>query len=364
PLARWIESTFGLTTDPGGRLVRQRPTTVEDAAEILFEATGVPVADCVTAIRRTLEAGAAALHPITGRPLFAFRLHQFLSKGDRIHVTRESAKERHLTREDQLEQPGSGGKILLPLAFCRECGQEYMVVWRSENAAGTVYRSRRGPVAEEKDAIEGYLYVSAEQPWPERTEKALDDGLLPDSWLEPDAHGQNSLRKSSQGRVPRSVTVDPHGVEGQGELRAAFIPAPFLFCLHCGVSYEQVRGRDFGKLATLDQEGRSSATSLVSASIVRSLTSVPPEALPKKARKLLTFVDNRQDASLQAGHFNDFIQVTRLRGALYRALVDAEENKLTHEHLAERVLEAMALAPEEYLKNPEQAPSLRRRAAT
>ncbi len=33
-------------------------------------------------------------------------------------------------------------------------------------------------------------------------------------------------------------------------------------------------------------------------------------------RKLLTFTDNRQDASLQAGHFNDFVQVGLLRTAL------------------------------------------------
>ncbi len=45
-----------------------------------------------------------------------------------------------------------------------------------------------------------------------------------------------------------------------------------------------------------------------------------PEAdLPPEARKLLTFVDNRQDASLQAGHLNDFVQVVRLRGAVYQA---------------------------------------------
>ena len=39
-----------------------------------------------------------------------------------------------------------------------------------------------------------------------------------------------------------------------------------------------------------------------------------------KAKKLLSFTDNRQDASLQAGHFNDFVQVGVMRGALYRAL--------------------------------------------
>ncbi len=52
---------------------------------------------------------------------------------------------------------------------------------------------------------------------------------------------------------------------------------------------------------------------MVSTSIVRNLRR--QKALDSRAKKLLTFVDNRQDASLQAGHLNDFVQVTQLRGA-------------------------------------------------
>ena len=36
--------------------------------------------------------------------------------------------------------------------------------------------------------------------------------------------------------------------------------------------------------------------------------------------KFLAFTDNRQDASLQAGHFNDFVLVGLVRSALYRAV--------------------------------------------
>ncbi len=156
--------------------------------------------------------------------------------------------------------------------------------------------------------------------------------------------------------------MDPHGVEGRGDLHAAFIPAPFLFCPQCGVSYEQVRGKDFAKLATLDQEGRSSATSVISASVVRSLRAVAPEALDARARKLLAFVDNRQDASLQAGHFNDFVQVTQLRGALYQAALAAGPDGLHHENLAEQVTKAMALAPADFSRGDGLAPSLARAA--
>ncbi|WP_427154721.1 protein kinase domain-containing protein [Streptomyces sp. TRM70308] len=357
PLARWIETRFGLVTE-GGRLVRRRPAQIEVAAEELAEASGVDADQCVKAIQLTLEAGSQARHPVTERPLFAFRLHQFLAKGDTVYVTLEDKLSRYLTRSYQLQQPGSQGKALMPLAFCRECGQEYLTVWRTEQDGEARYEARRDTAATGGRQGDGYLYIDHDRPWPTATQYAVDDRRLPESWLEVDDRGQEVVKKNYRDRVPRAVTVDPQGYEGRGELQAAFIPSPFLFCLHCGVAYEQTRGRDFAKLATLDQEGRSSATSLVSASVVRSLKSVPAEALVAEARKLLTFVDNRQDASLQAGHFNDFVQITQLRGALYRAATEAGQDGLRHEELATRVTAAMGLDVADYTGDSDLAPSL------
>ncbi|MCX4390537.1 protein kinase [Micromonospora peucetia] len=361
PLARWIETRFGLAVN-GGRLVRQKPAKIEEAALELADASGLTVAECGRSIRRTLKAGSEARHPVTERPLFAFRLHQFLSKGDTVYVTLEDALTRHLTRDYQLVLPGSDGKILLPLAFCRECGQEYLTVSRTERDGDVVYEPRRDTVATGGQTTPGYLYIDSERAWPAATQEAIDGHRLPESWLEPDDQGQDVVRASYRERLPRAVTVDPYGHEGRGGLRAAFIPSPFLFCAHCGVSYEQVRGTDFAKLATLDQEGRSSATSLVSASIVRSLLRAPAEALDPKARKLLTFVDNRQDASLQAGHFNDFVQITQLRGALYQAAVAAGKKGIDHEKLAEKVTAALGLRQADYARGDDLPPMMLDRA--
>ncbi|APU44685.1 protein kinase domain-containing protein [Streptomyces sp. TN58] len=362
PLARWIETRFGLATDTlTDRLVRQKPAKIEDAAEDLARESGVSVEDCAAALRATLEAGSQARHPVTERPLFAFRLHQFLSKGDTVYVTLEDPESRHLTRDYQQVQPGTDGKLLIPLAFCRECGQEYLTVWRTEKDGEVRYESRRDTSATGGRAGDGYLYVG--RPWPRSLDEAVAERKLPESWLELDDRGQEVVRKSYRERAPRAVTVDPYGYEGRGDLDAAFIPAPFRFCIQCSVSYEQPRGKDFAKLATLDQEGRSSATSLVSAAVVRSLKAVPEEALDKEARKLLTFVDNRQDASLQAGHFNDFVQITQLRGALYRAALDAGEEGIHHEELATRVANALALDPVEYTGQSDLPPALARNAA-
>ncbi|MER5498552.1 protein kinase [Streptomyces sp. NPDC002561] len=365
-LARWVESRFGLEHEAGtGRLRRCAPDTVEAAAAGLAAESGVPEERVREAIRATLEAGAQAKHPVTERPLFAFRLHQFLSKGDTVYTTLEDPLTRPLTRTYQLEQPDSDGKPLFPLAFCRECGQEYLTVWRSEENGAYRYEPRRNTSASGGRDGEGYLYLGMpgeDYEWPADPQSAVDDRRLPESWLEPDAQGVTVVKKSYRPRVPRRVVVDAFGNESGEGLVAAFVPAPFLFCVHCQVSYEQTRGRDFAKLATLDQEGRSSATSLISASIVKSLRAVPEESLGKEARKLLTFVDNRQDASLQAGHFNDFAQVTQLRGALYRAASQAGEEGLRHDDLAEAVTAVMGLSPREYAGAASLAPSMERRA--
>ncbi|MFE1995252.1 DEAD/DEAH box helicase [Streptomyces parvulus] len=371
PLARWIETTFGLveTDDEDGSklLVRADPVTVEDAARLLRdEAFDIEEDDpeetwyaaCAEAIRNTLQAGSHARNPEDDRPLFAFRLHQFLSKGGSVYVSLEQELDRHITRTYQQRVPNAPEKLLLPLSFCRECGQEYLTVAREQRDDGSMlFRTR-----EDEDDEQGYLYISSANPWPEKVADAIDERRFPDSWLTfDDRKGTPVLIPSRRKRAPQPVWVRPDGTGGDkanGGLYAAYLPAPFLFCLECGVGYEQVKERDFAKLMTLDQEGRSTATSVVSASIVRHLKSLREEELNADARKLLTFVDNRQDASLQAGHFNDFVMVTQLRGALYRAMSTAGDNGLRWKRLGEEVVAAMGLSRHEYAANPTEVQSL------
>jgi very-short-patch-repair endonuclease len=347
-----VETTFGLTHEEGtGRLVRRVPTRLPEAAQVLATETGETEKASADAIQRTLLAGARARSADTGRPLFAFRLHQFLSKGDTVYVSLEPEDERHVTDQYQVTVPGAPDKPLFPLAFCRECGQEYVVVARTKKAGGTWYTARQDRDASGGDAANGYLFISGDNPWPERPEV---DGRLPDSWLDvDDDSGDVEVIANRRKYLPERVHVDVGGNEVRaGGLLGAFVPSPFLFCLRCRVSYEQTRGQDFAKLATLDAEGRSSAVSVVSASVVRSLRAVEEGALPAEARKLLTFVDNRQDASLQAGHFNDFVQVTQLRGALHAA-ARGEDDGLTHEEVAQRVSDALGIDFGDYASNPE-----------
>ncbi|MGE5763828.1 MAG: DEAD/DEAH box helicase, partial [Mycobacterium leprae] len=238
PLAGWIETTFGLAAEPStGRLVRQVPTRLSDAAADLAELTGDPEPECADAIRATLLAGSRVRDPETGRTLFAFRLHQFLSKGDTVHVSLEPEATRHVTSQYQVVVPGEPGKALLPLAFCCECGQEYYVVAATTRDGRRVFVPRRDRDASGGADANGYLFVCAEEPWPP---DPLAAERLPDSWVVTDEAGYAEVAASRRRYLPRPVWVAPDGSEAEpgAGLAAAWVPSPFLFCLRCRVSYE------------------------------------------------------------------------------------------------------------------------------
>ena len=73
--------------------------------------------------------------------------------------------------------------------------------------------------------------------------------------------------------------------------------------------------------------------------------------------QLLSFSDNRQDASLQAGHFNDFVQTGLVRAALYEAVKSAGSDGLMHDELPFKVFEALNLPFRQYAgKDPDDVP--------
>ncbi|EOD67658.1 DEAD/DEAH box helicase [Amycolatopsis vancoresmycina] len=361
PLAAWVERRFGIV-EAHGRLIRPpKPSTVHDAAAALAAETGLPDETCAAAVARTLQHGARIVDPRTQRPVFAFRLHQFLSKGDNVYLSLQPPSKRYVTSRYQatVPQPDRADAILLPAAFCRECGQEYLVVQRIDDGGYDRFVSRAD--GEAHGGVPGYLFTSEDIPWPADFHVAISEQRLPESWLVTDDSGNVSLAPRRRDRLPEQLHLD---VTGRVTDRAigvefAFIEGAFAFCLRCRVSYEQLRSSDFGKLASLSAEGRSSATSVVSASIVRSLRT--QSDLPKAARKLLAFADNRQDASLQAGHFNDFIQVSQLRGALFHAVSEAPDG-LTHEVIEQKVTDALGLSIPDFAQNKTARFSVERRA--
>ncbi|MBE0418497.1 MAG: DEAD/DEAH box helicase, partial [Coriobacteriia bacterium] len=361
PLACWIEMEMGLLPESGtGILTRRSPSSIEEASARLAEATKVDRDRSAAAIRECLMTGFHVPHPDTGMPVFAFRLHQFISRGDTVYAAVEPEGRRDITTEPQRFAPGSRDKALLPLAFCRECGQEYYIVQHETTPGGEDLLSKRELRDRESTDTSKprYLYLSDQKPWPDDDEEEIV-GLVPQSWLE-EHHDQLRIKRHYRDQLPRRVYVREDGTLGGGGTEAWLLNAPFRFCLNCGVSYSPNIRSDFGKLATLGTEARSTATTILAITALRSLRA--DASLEPQARKLLSFTDNRQDAALQAGHFNDFVEVGLLRSALLHAAESAGGEGLGHEELTSRVLDAMGLEPSDYASNPEAQYGAARRA--
>lgn len=133
------------------------------------------------------------------------------------------------------------------------------------------------------------------------------------------------------------MSVDPQGVEGAG-LDMWFMKGKFSLCLRCEDT-PPPQGRDRNRLSGLSAEGRSSATT-----ILNSVTLEGMEAANAGRAKLLTFTDNRQDAALQAGHFNDYVFVTKLRAAIFAAVREAGDDGLAGRDFGDAVRRALGYA--------------------
>jgi ATP-dependent helicase YprA (DUF1998 family) len=374
PLASWIESRVGLTTEPStGRKRRAQPLPLRGVsgdnslAALLEKLTGLDIDKCELAIREVLLAGYALKDPSAKLPIFAFRLHQFLSRGDTVYATLANGADRYLTLSPQSYRPGGeGNERLLPLEFCRECGQEYYRVsalFDRLNKDGLPLSGSKCQAIQPRDMevatgearrdVPGYLLLTDDPDvaWPEDPETVLS--RVPEDWLE---HVNGQPARVSAGRrdwLPRRIAVRCDGTAAEDGRTAWFMAQPFRFCPCCGVSYDARQRSDKAKLGTLGIDRRSTATTILTLSAVRALRDQPPEALSPVARKVLSFTDNRQDASLQSGHFNDFIEVGLLRGALYAAAKQAGPAGLLHDVLAQRVFDALGLPFVDFAQKPE-----------
>jgi hypothetical protein len=160
----------------------------------------------------------------------------------------------------------------------------------------------------------------------------------PEDWRE-ERNGIERLRANRKRRMPQMVTVAPDGRYNSSGKSFWFIPGKFGFC-PCCLDQPHPSMRERTKLVGLSGEGRSSATTLLVSTALEWMNG-RNSGVPKEKRKLLGFTDNRQDAALQAGHFNDFLFVSLLRGAILRAVLDAGDDGIAEDEFGLRVVKAL-----------------------
>ena len=348
-VAQWMERALGIEEEPDGHLKRVRPISVNEGGRRLAAETGLELDQCSERLRQMLMIGSQVTTP-DGDTAFAFKLHQFVGQGGSVFATLERPDQRLVTLDGQYYAPGAGDRLSYPLVFCRTCGQEYYVC-RHDPERGALTPEQFEPLEAvddgSEDAVSGYAYVDVEGRW------ANDPDHLPDHWY---TSGGKSIQKNYRRFRPEHLRAGGDGaIVGpldDAAIPCWFVPKPFMLCLSCGEAYTLRDKSDFRKLATLSSEGRSTATTLLSLSAISSMRQTD---LPEDARKILSFTDNVQDSSLQAGHFNDFVAVGLIRTAICQAL--RNHGVLRFDSIASRAVEELNLLFSDYARDGELDPN-------
>ena len=339
PLAVWTELAIGL--DDGLELKRKKPIPFGDAVSLLSADSGTDVDTCRVRFEDFLTRVSLPEEDRGGigkSAFLAFKLHQFISGAGEIFTTL-TEKPRNVLFEGQLEDPSAPGHRLYPTRFCRVCGHEVHVVTKTGDASETLFIPRSiddAPLDDQENDTAGYLSPTGVGDQDYAFTGELES--FPEEWRE-ERNGVERLRANRVRRVPQMVSVAPDGRPTPSGKAYWFIPGKFGFC-PCCLDQPHYSMRERTKLAGLSGEGRSSATTLLVSTALEWMNG-HNSGVPKEKRKLLGFTDNRQDAALQAGHFNDFLFVSLLRGAILRAVLDAGDEGMTEDEFGLRVVKAL-----------------------
>lgn len=362
PMSVWVELTLGLSYEDD-KPRRAKPRTLGEAAIALSADSGESRDACLAYLQQFMLR-AYAVTDRAGKSLFAFKLHQFVAGGGKVYMTLEPPGVRAISLDGQQFVPGDEQRLrrYYHAHFCRDCGQEYVPVWDTDGPEGRTFDVRNIDERQhdEEQVKFGFLMPDGRGLWePESLDR------YPETWLEERGDGDWRIKSGQRKFMPQSIKVRSDGVTTSGNgLDTWFIPGSFRFCLACGVSHVSA-GKDSLRLTSLSGEGRSSATTMLTLSALRYLYE-QDQQLSAEAKKVLGFSDNRQDAALQAGHFNDFLQVLLTRAALLAAIQRSQNYAITEREVANAVFEALGFHRDdpavraEFMQQPELKGNARR----
>jgi superfamily II DNA/RNA helicase len=352
PTANWLEEHIALLLNEG-QYIRRKPVTIPAIIKQLAEQTNFSEEVCGTHLMELLQ-WANNLNTKNSdskkKNYLPYRIHQFISQTGSVYATLGYQKQRDLRLEAGLYADDEK-TFLFPLVFSRESGHEFYCVSLKEENAKIVPREfyNTSDEEEEDDATDGYIFVQHkedEEPiW--SNERDLEE--LPDAWFNPKRKdGSRSLKSNYNDRIPRKIYFNKQGsysFSTKMEIEGWFISKPLAIDPTSGVIYSD--RNEWRKLARLGGEGRSTATTVISFETISLLQSFQQ---PNEKQKLLSFTDNRQDASLQSGHFNDFVKIGQLRAAINKAIVTY--HSLDYSIIKDRVFDCLDIEQKDFAKQP------------
>jgi len=337
PVAIWLENRIALE-EQGNDLVRGKPKRLREIAAELATDSGIPEETCRLFLEELLlwiSASNVRQQEAGERYTFLpYKLHQFISQTGSVYTTLDQDEKRYVSLEPGVYKTDEADKKpIYPNVFSRGSGHPFICV----SLVGNRLEPREfREMTEDEESSDGYLIIGKDI-W----DLDEDVEMLPESWFRRTRSGI-TIDSKKRAYFPVRIWFDEFGNCSTNEEKqwwGWFMKAPLLFDPTSGGFFD-TRTNEGTKLTKLGSEGRSTSTTITAFSILNRLND---SGYRIKDQKLLSFTDNRQDAALQAGHFNDFVQVIRLRAGIQKALRDAPAGRLTFATLGEAVFTSLRL---------------------
>ena len=346
PLSTWIENKIALDIN-NDFLVRNKPMQFSQIVSLLSKDTGLDEDLCRQRLKLYLKWISNVNQKFINKKYtyLPYKIHQLISQTGTVHISLHQDKNRIISLDPANHKGHGENKIpLFPVVFSRITGHEFLCVNKNDENNILIPREFREIIDDEEDTQSGYLF-EGEDLW----DPDSDLGLLPDSWLNYDKSGNCKPIKKYKNKLPQKIFYNIKGNfsnKNDYEYQGWFMPVKLLFDPTCGVIYDS-KTNEATKLTRLGSEGRSTSTTVLAYSILDQLAK---HGFCENDQKILSFTDNRQDAALQSGHFNDTIKVIQIRSAIYQAL--RKYKLLDFSSLDQTVMEALNLPVHEYSSNP------------
>lgn len=350
PLSIWLENRVAIE-EKEGILLRRAPMAFSDIVKTLSEESGIEKTICKKQLLSFLL-WLSAVNAVKENKKYSYlpyRLHQFISQTGTVYLSL-GYQDDNLITLDPIPFKGEDQIPLYPVVFSRLSGYPFICVTKNEDKLLLKAREFQESTEEQESFNDGYV-IMGEGIWnPEE-----DIAMLPDSWGRIDRNGNFKPTKEHAVRLPRKIYFDNKGnfsYKPQYDYSGWFMPKPLLFDPTAGAFF--IGSPSEGtKLTRLGSEGRSTSTTVLTFAILKHLALY---GFQFKEQKLLSFTDNRQDAALQAGHFNDYIEVIRLRAAICSAVT--QHGELEHSRLDQAIFEELSLQQKDFARNVSEFPAV------
>ena len=367
PTAIWLEQNIALNyNNEENRYFRGKPLSIDDiAAKLNQYLNGIGKEICKSHLEQFLN-WSNKINQNSSQKILPYKIHQFIPQTGNVYATLGTPEIRQVTVEEKLyfddNSEGNDKQMFFPIVFSRLSGHEFYVVNVGEKIMPRNFEANSFADEDEvHNGMDGYIVIPHTGEDPQNYELDLESDDIPDEWFTYNKKGERKLKKNYESRIPRHIWFDSYGhyseeEESPGEdyIEGWLVPSPLQYDPSAKIVYSG-NTKEWSKLSKIGGEGRSTATTILSYENIMNMDNFD---VPYSDRKVMTFVDARQDAALQAGHFNDFVKVSRIRNAIWKA-VSNSNTPLDSSNIGRLTFEALDLQPIEYLLQPKRGGMLR-----